>query len=83
MPQSLAAIGLKMAMPAILTRFGYRKVLLTNTVLMGGAITLFASIGPGTPVALVALLAASFGFLASLQYTSMNTLVYADVPAEG
>jgi len=82
MPQSLAAIGLKMAMPAILTRFGYRKVLLTNTMLMGGAIALFASIGPGTPVALVALLAASFGFLASLQYTSMNTLVYADVPAE-
>jgi MFS family permease len=82
MPQSLAAIGLKMAMPAILTRFGYRNVLLTNTMLMGGAIALFATVGPGTAAALVALLAAGFGFLASLQYTSMNTLVYADVPAE-
>jgi len=82
MPQSLAAIGLKMTMPAILTRFGYRRVLLTNTLLMGGAIALFASIGAGTATILVALLAACFGFLASLQYTSMNTLVYADVPAE-
>jgi len=57
-------------------------VLLLNTMLMGVAIALFASIGPGTAVALVVILAASFGFLASLQYTSMNTLVYADVPAE-
>lgn len=82
MPQSLAAIGLKMTMPAILARFGYRRVLLLNTMLMGGSIALFASVGPGTATILVVLLAACFGFLASLQYTSMNTLAYADVPAE-
>jgi EmrB/QacA subfamily drug resistance transporter len=82
LPQSLAAIGLKMTMPVILTRFGYRSVLLTNTILMGGAIMLFASIGPATPVAVILILAASFGFFASLQYTSMNTLAYADVSAD-
>jgi EmrB/QacA subfamily drug resistance transporter len=79
MPQSLAALGLKMTMPRILTRFGYRTVLLTNTVFMGGIIAAFATIGPGTPVPLIVLLAAAFGFVASLQYTSMNTLAYADV----
>jgi EmrB/QacA subfamily drug resistance transporter len=82
MPQSLAAIGLKMTMPAILTRFGYRTVLLVNTMLMGGTIALFATIGPGSPVLVIVVLAACFGFLASLQYTSMNTLVYADVSAQ-
>jgi EmrB/QacA subfamily drug resistance transporter len=79
MPQSLAAMGLKMTMPHILTRFGYRRVLLANTLFMGGAIALFATIGPRTPIAVIVLLAAAFGFLASLQYTSMNTLAYADV----
>jgi EmrB/QacA subfamily drug resistance transporter len=81
MPQSLAAIGLKMTMPLILTKLGYRTVLLANTVLLGGAIALFATIGPGTSVFVIVSLAAGFGFLASLQYTSMNTLAYADVPA--
>lgn len=79
MPQSLAAIGLKMTMPRILTRFGYRRVLLANTVFMGGAIAVFATVGPRTPIPVIVLLAAAFGFLASLQYTSMNTLAYADI----
>jgi hypothetical protein len=82
MPQSLAAIGLKMTMPTILTKFGYRTVLLVNTILMGGTIALFATIGPGTPVFVIVVLAVCFGFLASLQYTSMTTLAYADVGTE-
>jgi len=81
MPQSLAAIGLKMTIPVILTRLGYRTVLLVNTILLGGAIALFATIGPGTPVSVIVFLAVCFGFLSSLQYTSMNTLAYADVAA--
>jgi len=79
MPQSLAAMSLKMTMPLILTRFGYRRVLLSNTILLGVLIGLFATIGFGTPVWLIVIQAFCFGFIASLQYTSMNTLVYADV----
>lgn len=81
MPQSLAAIGLKMTMPIILTRLGYRTVLLGNTIVMGATIALFATIGPGTPVFVIVILAICFGFAASFQYTSMNTLAYADVGA--
>jgi EmrB/QacA subfamily drug resistance transporter len=81
MPQSIAAIGLKMAMPILLTRLGYRTVLLGNTIFMGTTIALFATIGPGTPVFVIVLLAVCFGFTASFQYTSMNTLAYADVAA--
>jgi EmrB/QacA subfamily drug resistance transporter len=79
MPQSIAAIGLKMTMPTLLTKFGYRTVLLANTIFMGGTIMLFSTIGRGTPVFVIVLLAVCFGFLASFQYTSMNTLVYADI----
>jgi len=79
MPQALAAMSLKLTMPAILARFGYRGVLITNTVMLGLLIVLFATIGHDTPVWLIVAQAFSFGFFTSLQYTSMNTLVYADV----
>ena len=79
MPQALAAMSLKMSMPLVLTRFGYRRVLISNTVIIGVVLVLFATIGPGTPVWLIVLQAFCFGFFSSLQYTSMNTLVYADV----
>ena len=79
MPQALAAMSLKLLMPRILTRFGYRQVLISNTVILGVLILLFATIGAQTPVWLIAVHLFCFGFFRSLQYTSMNTLVYADV----
>jgi len=82
MPQAIAAMSLKMTMPRILARFGYRSVLISNTVALGILIALFATIGVGTPVWLIVTQAFCFGFFSSLQYTSMNTLVYADISEE-
>jgi EmrB/QacA subfamily drug resistance transporter len=79
MPQALAAMSLKLTMPRILARFGYRGVLISNTMVLGVFILLFATIGAATPWWLIVVQAFSFGFFTSLQYTSMNTLVYADV----
>jgi EmrB/QacA subfamily drug resistance transporter len=79
MPQAIAAMSLKLTMARILTRFGYRTVLLSNTVALGLLILLFATIGATTSVWLVVIQLFCFGFFTSLQYTSMNTLVYADV----
>jgi MFS family permease len=82
MPQAIAAMSLKMTMPRILARFGYRAVLVSNTLIIGLMILLFATIGRGTPVRLIVLEVFFYGFFTSLQYTSMNTLVYADVTEE-
>jgi EmrB/QacA subfamily drug resistance transporter len=82
MPQAMAAISLKMTMPGILRRFGYRGVLISNTVIIGLLILLFATIGISTPVWLIVVQVFCYGFFTSLQYTSMNTLVYADVNEE-
>jgi EmrB/QacA subfamily drug resistance transporter len=79
MPQAMAAVVLKIMMRRILKRFGYRRVLIFNTVMLGVMIVSFATIGAGTPVWLIVLQVFIFGFFTSLQYTSMNTLVYADV----
>jgi EmrB/QacA subfamily drug resistance transporter len=82
MPQAIAAMSLKMTMPKILARFGYRAVLISNTVILGLLIMLFATIGVGTPLWIIVAQAFCYGFFSSLQFTSMNTLVYADVSTE-
>ncbi len=79
MPQAIAAMSLKPTMPRILARFGYRAVLVSNTIIIGLFILLFATIGKGTPLWLVVAEVFFYGFFTSLQYTCMNTLVYADV----
>ena len=79
LPQAFAAMSLKFTMPKILKRFGFRTVLIANTVLTGLMIMLFSIIDAATPVWLIVILAFIYGFLTSLQYTSMNSLAYADV----
>ena len=79
MPQAFAAMSLKLTMPHILRKFGYRAVLIANTLMLGVMIMLFATIGVTTPAWLIVAMAFGYGFLTSLQYTSMNTLAYADI----
>jgi MFS family permease len=82
MPQAVAAMSMKIAMPALLRRIGYRGVLISNTVIIGVLLAMFATIGVGTSVWMIVLLAFCYGACTSLQYTSMNTLTYADIPDE-
>jgi MFS family permease len=81
LPQAIASIGLKAFMPAILARLGYRNVLVGNTVVVGLMIMSFATVGSHTPIWQIVGQAFVLGFFTSMQYTSMNTLVYADVSA--
>jgi EmrB/QacA subfamily drug resistance transporter len=82
MPQALASMSTKFLLPKILNRLGYRVVLVSNTVILGLLLLLFATIGLHTPVWIIVLQAFCYGAFTSLQYTSMNTLVYADVTEE-
>jgi MFS family permease len=79
MPQALAAMAMKLISRPVLKRLGHRTILIANTVLLGGVMMLFTQIERGVPT--VAILALSFiqGFFASLQFTAMNSLVYADI----
>jgi EmrB/QacA subfamily drug resistance transporter len=79
MPQPIAAIAMRPLMPRILARIGYRGVLLANTLCMGGLIALFTKVGAQTPGWVIVVQAAAFGFLSSMQYTSLNTLAFADL----
>src|ERR1700677_1176689 len=82
MPQAIAAMSTKFLMPKILARVGFRGVLISNTLILGLLLGLFATIGLRTPIWVIVLQALCYGMFSSLQYTSMNTLTYADISEE-
>jgi EmrB/QacA subfamily drug resistance transporter len=82
MPQAIASMGMKTIMPRLLSRIGYRGVLISNTVILGVLLMVFATIGLQTQVWAIVLQAFLYGAFTSLQYTSMNTLVFADIKEE-
>ena len=79
MPATLAAMGMKFFSSTILRRFGFRRVLTANTVLIGTTICLFSGVSASTPIPLIVLLSLTQGFFNSLQFSSINSMAYADV----
>jgi MFS family permease len=79
MPTAAAAMGMKLIASKMLKRFGYRQVLIVNTVCIGLTIGLFSLVGPGTPWYAIVGIGLLQGFFNSLQFSSMNTLAYADI----
>lgn len=79
MPAAVAAMGMKLISIRVLRRFGYRSVLIVNTLMIGMTICLFSQITPDTPMALIVLLGLTQGFFNSLQFSSMNSMAYADI----
>ncbi len=79
MPQAISAMCMKAIMKRLLSAIGYRGVLVSNTLIIGVLLALFSTIGAHAPVWYIVVLAFFYGGFTSLQYTSMNTLVYADI----
>ena len=79
MPSALAAMGMKALSGPLLKRFGHRRILLGNTVLLGLTMMGFTQLERGVSIFLILGLGLAQGFFASLQFTAMNSLVYADI----
>ncbi len=79
MPAAAAAMGMKLISIRVLRRFGYRRVLIVNTLLIGITICMFAGVISTTPIMLIVFLGLGQGFFNSLQFSSMNSMAYADV----
>jgi MFS family permease len=78
MPQAIAAIAMKVMSKPLLARFGHRQILIGNTACFGLTLAVFSFVGPGTPLWVILPLSFVQGLFSALQFTSMNTLVYAD-----
>nr|WP_223250767.1 MFS transporter [Rhodanobacter denitrificans] len=78
-PQALGSITAKWVVHRALVHYGYRRLLIGNTLIVAVLLAMFAMLGPGSPVWLIATLTFCYGAFAGLQYTTMNTLIYVDV----
>jgi EmrB/QacA subfamily drug resistance transporter len=75
----VGAMGMKTVIPLILRRFGFRQVLVVNALVSAGLVAVFVTFTPGVSfVWIVGVLIVS-GFFRSLEFTSLNTIAYADV----
>ena len=81
-PTVLGSLASKPVIRQIVQRFGYRKILLVNTLLVGACIASFALTTANTPIWLRALHFFIFGILNSLQFVSMNTFTLKDLPQQ-
>lgn len=76
------AIGVLLVKPFsihVLRLFGYKKLLMINTILVGLSLWSFTLVNTHTPIMVIGCLTFLFGFLISQQYSSMNSLAYADI----
>ena len=81
MPLAAAAMLMKMVASRILARHGYRTVLIVNTLMIGVTISLFSCVDAGSSLGLVVALCLAQGFFNSLQFSSMNSMAFADIDA--
>ena len=76
---AVGAMTMKIAAARLLRWLGFRTILLTNAVISAVFLGACATFTAQTPVFLMLILLLVGGFFRSLQFTSINTLAYADV----
>ncbi|MES2184427.1 MAG: multidrug transporter subunit MdtD [Pseudomonadota bacterium] len=79
LPVAGAGIAAKPLATRLITRFGYRHVLMVNTACVGLLMMSFAFVSPGQPLWIQLPQFALFGALNSLQFTGMNTVTLKDL----
>ena len=79
MPAAAAAMFMKVLSSAMLRRFGYRQVLIVNTLCVAATIACYTQISSGTPLAAIVGCGLLLGLFNSLQFSSMNSMAYADI----
>jgi EmrB/QacA subfamily drug resistance transporter len=76
---ALGAISVKVLTTAILRRFGFRSVLVFNSVTSAALLAACAAFTISTPTTIMLAILLVGGFFRSLQFTSINTIAYAEV----
>ncbi len=76
---AVGAVAMKTTAAPILRRFGFKRVLVTNAVLSSMFLLAIALFTAGTPHSVVLAVLLIGGFFKSLEFTSINSIAYADI----
>jgi EmrB/QacA subfamily drug resistance transporter len=74
------ALFMKTVAPPLIRRYGFRRILVSNTYITAAALACYALFRPGTPHAVILLVLFVGGFFRSLQFTCLGSMAYADIP---
>jgi EmrB/QacA subfamily drug resistance transporter len=75
----VGAMGMKTIIPIILRRYGFRGALTINALVSSALVGLCATFTPGVPIAWIVGVLVIGGFFRSFEFTSLNTIAYAEV----
>jgi EmrB/QacA subfamily drug resistance transporter len=76
---ALGSMFMKAAIASVLHRFGYRNVMLYNALISSAFLAACATFVHGMPYTAMIVILLSGGFFRSLQFTSINTIAYAEI----
>jgi EmrB/QacA subfamily drug resistance transporter len=76
---ALGSMFMKAAITRVVKRFGYRDVLLYNSLISSVFLAACATFVPGMPFSVMIAILLTGGFFRSLQFTSINTIAYAEL----
>lgn len=82
MASAVATIVAKSQVVPLVKRFGYKNILIANTVILGFVIAMFALPDKTTPLILIVPILVVYGAVNSIQMSSMNTISLADLTPE-
>lgn len=82
MASALATIVAKSQVVPLVKRFGYKTVLISNTIILAIVIAMFALPNKTTPLLLLVPILVVYGTVNSIQMSSMNTISLADLTPE-
>ncbi|MCF7696833.1 multidrug transporter subunit MdtD [Mycetohabitans sp. B2] len=83
LPVAVAAMGAKRFIAPLITCYGYRRVLVGNSLLVGALIASFALVSTEQPAELRMIQLLAFGAFYSIQTTAMNALTLKDLVGHG
>jgi hypothetical protein len=76
---AIGAMGMKAAAATVLRRFGFRTILVINSLVSAAFLAVCAAFTKTTPVAVMVALLLIGGFFRSLQFTCIGTIAFAEV----
>ncbi|XKM13158.1 multidrug transporter subunit MdtD [Orbaceae bacterium ac157xtp] len=82
MPMAIAAFVMRAYVQRILARFGYRRVLVVNTIFIGAIIISISLLGKEPSLVIFGILLFLLGGANSLQFTAMNSITLADLQGD-
>lgn len=76
---AIGSLAMKSVAPPTLRRFGFRTVLIGNGLICATTFVVMSVASPATPHWLIMVVLGLGGFFRSLQFTTLNGLIYADL----